>query len=314
MALTLPEAAKGEKNVFVRGVIETFVEDQRIAQVIPFRDITTGLDGITQESVLPAAETRGVNEAFASSEGRIDEIIQSLKIYGGDIGIDPFITATKGPDQAARHIALKIKAISNRWTLDFIKGDSAANARDFDGLQNRVGAAGSFNAISAGTTTGGAALSLALFDEAIMRAHGARYLLMGRGMSVRLTQSARTGTISNVETGTNEFGNPIMKYNGLEIVPVTDNSMNDNILGFTEVDQPAGGSNDTASSIYIVGVGDNGIEGIQNGKFRVRGLGETGGAVIPSVDTRVEWYNNFHVNHPRSVIRVMHVGDLAFVT
>ena len=47
MALTLPEAAKGEKNVFVRGVIETFVENQRIAQVIPYRDITTGLDGIT---------------------------------------------------------------------------------------------------------------------------------------------------------------------------------------------------------------------------------------------------------------------------
>jgi len=311
MSLTLVEAAKGESNVFVRGVIETFVENQRLTQVIPYRDITGGLDGITQESVLPAAETRAVNEAFARSEGRIDEIIQSLKIYGGDIGIDPFILATKGEEQAARQIALKIKAISNRWTLDFIKGDSSANARDFDGLQNRVGAAGSFNAISAGTTSGGAALSLAILDEAIARCHGARYLLMGRQMGVRLTQSARTATLSNVRTTKNEFGDPIMEYNDLEVIPVTDNSENDNILGFNEAASTGGA---TASSIYIVGVGDEGIEGIQNGQFRVRGLGETAGATVPLEDTRVEWYNNFQVNHPRSVIRVQHIGDLAFVT
>lgn len=310
MALTLPEAAKGEKNVFTRGVIETFTENQRITQVIPFRDISGGLDGITQESVLPAAETRGVNEAFAVSEGRIDEIIQSLKIYGGDIGIDPFILATKGAEQAARHIGLKVKAISNRWVLDFIKGDSLANLRDFDGIQNRV--SGAFNVISAGVTAGGAALSLALLDDAIQRCHSPRALLMGRGMSVRMTQAGRAPTVSNITTEKNEFGRPVTMYNDLEVIPITDNSANDNILGFTEIDQPAGAS--TASSIYVVGVGDEGLEGIQNGRFRVRGLGESAGGQVPSQDTRVEWYNNFHMNHPRSVIRVQHIGDLAIVT
>lgn len=310
MALTLVEAAKGEQNVFVRGVIETFIENQRLAQVIPYRDIQGGLDGIVQEAVLPDAQTRAVNEAFtANGLGKLEEIIQALKIYGGDIGIDPFIIATKGADQAARHVALKIKAISNRWTTDFFKGDSGANARDFDGLQNRLSG---FNVVSAGGGAGGSTLALTLLDEAIMRAHNARFLAMGRQMSIRLTQAARdSGTSGSVvRTDKNEFGRPVLMYGDLEVVVVTDNSSNDNILGFTEA--ATGGGGNTASSIYVLGVGDEGVEGIQNGGFRVRNLGEDNDT--PREDTRVEWYNNFQINHPRSVVRLRDIADAAFTS
>ena len=102
MALTLVEASKGEGNLFTRGVIETFTENQRLAQIIPFDEIQGHADGIEQEAVLPDVASRGVNEAFVESEGRTEEIVQSLKIYGGDIGIDPFILETKGRDKAAR--------------------------------------------------------------------------------------------------------------------------------------------------------------------------------------------------------------------
>ena len=309
MALTLVEAAKGEENVFTRGVIETFIENQRLTQVIPYRDISGGLDGITQESVLPDAETRGVNEAFSTNAlGRLDEIIQALKIYGGDIGIDPFITTTKGADQAARHVALKIKAISNRWTLDFFKGDSGANARDFDGLQLRLDG---FNVVSAGATAGGATLSLVSLDEAILRCHNPQFIGMGRQMAIRLTQAMRDNTTSGsiVRTGKNEFGQMALFYSDLEVIMVTDNSNNDNILAFTEA--AASGAN-TASSMYVFGTGDDGLEGIQNGGFRVRNLGEDN--TTPREDTRVEWYNNYHINHPRSVIRLRNIADAKFTS
>ena len=310
MALTLVEAAKGEQNVFVRGVIETFIENQRLAQVVPFRDISGGLDGVVQEAVLPDAETRAVNEAFTSNAlGRLDEIIQALKIYGGDIGIDPFITATKGAEQASRHVALKIKAISNRWTLDFFKGDSGANARDFDGLQNRLSG---FNVVSAGSAGGGSVLSLTILDEAIMRCHNPRFLGMGRQMAIRLTQAMRDSSTSGsvVRIDKNEFGKMALFYADLEVVIVTDNSNNDNILGFTEA--ATGGGGNTASSVYVFGTGDEGLEGIQNGGFRVRNLGEDNDT--PREDTRVEWYNNFHINHPRSVVRTRDISDAKFTS
>ena len=297
MALTLVEASKGESNVFMRGVIETFTENQRLTQIIPYRNIGGSLDGIVQESVLPDAATRGVNEAFVQSEGAFDEIIQSLKIYGGDIGIDPFIIATKGAEQSSRHVALKIKAISNRWTTDFFKGDAGADPRDFDGLQNRLAG---FAVVSA---TGGAALPLTDLDEAILRCHNAQFIAMGRVSSIRLSQAARAEAVSGHLTyERDEFGKQVMVYNGLEVVVVEDNSGNDNILDFTE----AGAT----SSMYIFGTGDEGIEGIQNGGFRVRNLGEDN--ATPREDTRVEWYNNFQINHPRSVIRLNDFTDVAF--
>jgi len=311
MALTLVEAAKGEENVFTRGVIETFMENQRLTELVPYREIGGSADGIEQEAVLPDADNRAVNEAFTQSEGRTEEIIQSLKITGGDIGVDPFILETKGEDQAARQVAMKIKAISNKWTLDFFKGDSGTQIRDFDGLQSRVGSAAAFNVIFAGATDGGDPLSLTLLDEAIARAHNPSALLMGRQMWVRFTQAMRAQAFSGVLTDDrDEFGRQVLRYNNLELVMVTDNSNNDNILSFTEL--ASTGSTATASSIYIAGFGDEGIEGIQNGGFRVRNLGEDN--ATPRVDTRVEWYNNFHINHPRSVIRVAGISNVAFTS
>ncbi len=310
MALTLVEAAKGEGNLFTRGVIETFMEGNRLSQIVPYRDIQGGADGIEQEAVLPGAASRAVNEAFTPSEGRTEEIIQSLKIYGGDIGIDPFILKTKGVSQAARHTRMKIKAISNKWLLDFFKGDAGAQPRDFDGLQNRL-AAGSFVVVDAGTTSGGDALSLTLLDEAIARAHNPKYIGLGRKMWTRFNEAARQQNVGGIlSRDKDDFGRAILRYGELELVKVTDNSNNDNILGFTEA-APVGGQLQT-SSLYVFNTGDEGVEGIQNGGFQVRNLGEANDT--PRVDTRTEWYNNFHILHPRAVIRVRGIKDVAFVS
>ena len=310
MPLTLVEAAKGEGNLFTRGVIETFTENQRLAQIVPYDEISGSADGIEQEAVLPDAEARGVNEAFTESTGRTEEIIQSLKIYGGDIGIDTFILETKGRDKAASQVAMKIKAISNKWTLDFFKGDASTNVRDIDGLQNRL-TPGNFNVVEAGSTDGGDPLALTVLDEAIARCHQPQFMCMGRQMWVRFQQAMRNQNVSGVlSDDRNEFGVSIIRYNGLELVMVTDNSNNDNILDFTEVG--SGGSTATASSIYILGTGDEGVMGIQNGGFRTRNLGEDN--ATPREDTRVEWYQNFHIMHPRSVIRLRGISDAAFVS
>lgn len=306
MAYTFVEAAKGQTNIFARGVIETFIEDQRLLQILPFRGIPGSADGITQEAVLPDAAVRGVNETFTKSTGRVEEIIQSLKIYGGEIGIDPFILRTKGQDQATRQIAMKIKAISNLWVSDFFKGDSSTEPREIDGLQTRLDG---FNVVSNSGASGGAALSLLNLDEAIARCHNPRYLLMGRKMHLRLTQAARSASISVIRMVVNEFGRQVLMYNELEVVRVADNQNNDNILGFTEA--YTGGGTANGSSVYVCGVGDDGVEGIENGGMQVRNLGEDN--TTPREDTRIEWYNNFHINHPRSVIRVRDIQDAAFV-
>ena len=65
-------------------------------------------------------------------------------------------------------------------------------------------------------------------------------------------------------------------------------------------------------SVVASGTGDEGVLGIQNGSFRTRNLGEDN--ATPREDTRVEWYNNFHIMHPRSVIRVHAFTNVAIVS
>jgi hypothetical protein len=312
MPLTLLEASKGEDvSIFRRGVIETFVGNKRLLQALPFREISGSHDGILQEEVLPNAATRGVNESFVASEGRFAEIVQGLKIYGGEIGIDPFILRTKGQDQAAKQIALHIKAIQNRWMLDFFKGDAGADPRDFDGLQNRL-ALTSFQVIDAGATSGGNPLSLRLLDEAIARNHAPEggALLMGQSMWVRFQQAARDQNVGGILSDTlDQFGRRVLRYGDRELMMITDAANADTILGFTEA---ALGGGSTASSIYVIGFGDEGLEGISNGGFQVRNLGEDENTPIEK--TRVEWYTNFHINHPRAVIRVRSISNAPFVS
>ena len=306
MATTLVEMMKGEASPFRKGVIATFIENNRLAQVLPYDNIEGSHEGILQEAVLPEVSTRAVNEAWTASEGRWTEVVQGLRIYGGDIGIDPFISATRGPSAAARHIALKIKAVSNRWLLDFFKGDTLTSPRDMDGLQSRLSG---YNSISVSGASGGGPLSLIQLDEAIAKCYGAKYLLMGRKMHLRLSQAARaTGATGYITRDVDELGNQVMRYNGLEVIRVVDNADNDNILGFTEVGT---GGGTTASSIYVIGVGDNGVRGIQNSRgMDVRNIGESN--TTPLENTRVEWYQNFQVMHPRSAIRLRDISDAPF--
>jgi hypothetical protein len=130
-------------------------------------------------------------------------------------------------------------------------------------------------------------------------------------MWTRFNEAARQQNVSGIlSRDRDEFGRPVLKYGDLELVRVTDNSNNDNILGFTEA-APVGGQLQT-SSLYIFGAGDEGVQGIQNGGFRVRNLGEHNDT--PRVDTRTEWYNNFHIEHPRAVIRLRGIKDAAFTS
>jgi len=302
--LTLLEAAKGmgDREIFRQGVIETFVESNRLFELMPFRSIIGGHDGILLEAELPTTSTRGVNEGYTRSFGRIDEIVQALKIYGGEIGIDPFIIETKGEVQATRQQQLMIKSVANNWLLDFFKGDDGAQPRDIAGLQTRLSGA---NIVANNGLN--EAMSMLKLDEAIARTHKPTHLLMGREMSLIFTQAHRltaTGVGgTNIQYGKDQFGRQIQMYNGLEIVVVTDAADADVVLPFTE-------TGDT-TSIYVCSFGSTGIEGIQSSPIQVRNLGEDN--TSPRIDTRMEWYSNFQIGHPRSVTRFSNIENIPAV-
>ena len=259
-----------------------------------------------REDSLPGVGFRGVNEAYTPSTGVLNPLTEALVIAGGDLDVDKFILDTMGANQRSTQEAMKIRALSLAWTRKFIKGDTASDPREFDGLQIRATGG---QIISAGTTANGAALSLAILDEAIDQTINPTHLIMNKAMARRLSAAARLSTVGGYITyELDAFGRRAMQYNGLPILTVDLDNTSTAILGFTEA---ASSGTSTATSIYVVSMGDGALMGLQNGTVSVRDMGEL--QTAPVFRTRVEWYNGIAVFHGRAVTRLKFIGNLAIV-
>ncbi len=307
MALTLLEAAKLESgNAVKSAVIEMYAGSSDVLANLPFENINGNSLSYNREASLPGVGFRGVNEAYTPSTGVLNPVTERLVIAGGDIDVDKFIVDTQGEAQRTVHEEMKIRALGLAWTRKFIKGDTASDAREFDGLQTRV--TGN-QVISAGSTSGGAALSLAKLDEAIDQTFMPTHLLMSRAMARKFSAAARTTTVGGyINWDKNEFGMRVLSYNDLPIWTVDLDNTETAILPFTEA---ASTGASTATSIYVLGVGAMGLTGIQNGMIDARDIGEL--ETQPAFRTRVEWYNGLAIYHGRAVTRLQHIGDLAIV-
>jgi hypothetical protein len=307
MAMTLVEAAKMETGDVLRsGVIEQFARSSDILMTLPFENIAGNALRYNVEETLPGIAFRGVNESYTEDVGVINPVTEPLHILGGDLDVDKFIIDTMGANQRSVRVAMKIKAAAHKFTESFLKGDTGSDPREFDGLQNRL--TGS-QLISAGSTAGGAALSLAKLDELIDAVDNPTHLIMNKAMRRRLSAAARTYTVSGFLMWTQDsFGRSQATYNDLPILIADQDNEGNDILPFTEA---ASSGDATATSVYCVSMGSNSLSGIQNGGIQVRDLGEIDSA--PVYRTRVEWYPGIALFNPRGAARLRHIGNLAVV-
>lgn len=310
MALTIVEAAKLDSGDVVRtAIVEMYARNSDILRTLPFDSIAGNALKYNREDILPGVGFRGVNEAFSESVGVLNPITESLVIAGGDLDVDRFIVQTMGANQRGVQEGMKVKALAHRWTLAFIKGDSSADPREFDGLQRRI-PAGSSQLIDAGATSGGDALSLFLLDTLIARVDDPTHLIMNKTMSLRLTQAARaTGVGGFITWDVTAFGQRVAVYNGLPILIADEDNQGQQILPFNEPN-PGGGAA-ASTSIYVVHMGDGGLIGIQNDGISTRDLGEL--ETKPVLRTRIEWYNGIAIFSGKSVARLRGIKNSPIV-
>lgn len=304
-ALTLAEAAKLETGDVIRqSVIELYSGSSDLLGVLPFMGIPGNAYKYNREQALPGVGFRGVNESYTASVGVLNPITEALVIAGGDLDVDKFITTTMGMGQRAVHEAMKIRALGLAWTKKFIKGDSSSDPREFDGLQTRLTGD---QKIAAGSTANGTALSLAKLDEAIDQTLNPTHLLMNKSMARKFAAAARNTSVGGYVTwDKNEMGQRVLAYNGLPILTVDLDEAGSAILPFTEA---ATSGTATATSIYVMSLGDGAVTGLENGGMGVTDLGEL--QTAPVWRTRVEWYSGIAVMHGRSATRLYSIADSA---
>lgn len=308
MALTLVEAAKLHEGDELRStIIQIYAESTDLLREMVWTDIKGNSLRYNREEALPGIAFRGVNESYTESTGILNPQSEPLVIAGGELDVDKFILRTMGEDQRSVHEAMKVKALALYWTSRFFKGDSTSQPREFDGLQVRVTGD---QLIPAGATSGGDALSLEKFDEAIDAGDGVTHLAMNKTMRRRLTAAARNTAVGGFITySVDAFGRKITHYNDIPILIIDEDNLGDQILKFDEAN-PGGGAA-ASTSIYILSFGENRLTGIQNGFPDVEDLGELESK--PAFRTRLEWYNGIAVFHAKSVVRYHGIKNAAVV-
>lgn len=295
MAVTLVEAAKYSKDPLQQGVIEMFIQEGKVLDQLPLKEIEGNSLKYNKEGKLPGVEFRAVNAAYAESTGTINQDFEGLVILGGDADVDTFLAKTGGTlsDIRAEQDKMKVKAASYKFQDAFINGDVAVDPNSFDGLKKRLVGGQVIDAAANGLPIIGASSAdrHAFFDKldelfAAVKGGPPDVLYMNDSVAAWLASAARREGFWTQER--DEFGRKVNMYNGVPFVDLGENLLGNPIIPQTEV---MGEANDT-SSIYAVRFGndeaDQAVTGIQNGGIDVRDLGELQSK--PAYRTRIEFF------------------------
>ena len=276
MALTLAEAAKLSNDIVLQGVIETIVLDSPILQALPFIEITGNGLTYNRENTNPAATFFNVGDTWTEGTPTFSQITATLSIVGGDANIDNFLLTTRSnlQDLQAAVIRLKAKAVQQKFEDTFVNGDTAVDAKSFDGI-DKLTTGGQIATMGAN----GATMTLAKLDEVIDLVKGGppAMLLMSKRSRRTLNNLART-TGSFLQTDRNEFGQMVQFYDGVPL------GVSDYISDTKTV-----GTSTDCSTVYAMQMGEGALAGLTApGGLQVETIGSL--ETKDATRTRVKWY------------------------
>ena len=153
MAITLEEMKVGMSDKVKAGVIDVFLEESDILQVLPFDDAVSPSGGSTltygyvQEKVPAQTSFRALNTEYTPNQATTEKKSVDLKIFGGAFQIDRVLKKAEGMyNNVAFQMRSKIKSAVATFHDAMINGDEASDANAFDGLdQFLVGQKTEFN-------------------------------------------------------------------------------------------------------------------------------------------------------------------------
>lgn len=300
MPLLKVEAERLSNNQLISGVIDEIIERDDLFAVLPFAPVNGKAYVYNRENALGGADFLDPNDPVNESAATFTEVVAKLRILAGDVDVDKFLQATMGDtnDQMAIQVAKKAKAVARKFHQTLANGDTAADAKSFDGLPKLVTGG---QTITAGAN--GAALTFSMLDELCDAVpNGADALLMRRGTirAYRALLRATYGTDAVMQQLDN-FGRPMLTHNGLPIL------MNEFLAG----DEDQGSATDTCS-VYAIRMNElDGLHGLYGGG--------NAGIVVENIGTvqnkdavriRLKWYCGLALKSTRSIARLKGVTNI----
>lgn len=204
MPITLAEMREGMSDKISQQVIDTFVRESEILELLPFDNSVSPSGGSTltygymQKKLPSTAAFRAINSEYSASQATVEKKTTDLKVFGGKFEIDRVIKQAEGMyNNMAMQMEEKIIAAVGTFHNAMINGDSATDANSFDGLDKfLVGQKTEYNTDSVIdlSTMEQVKANADVFYEALLKlinSTGAHAIMVNEGMKTKIQTVAR---------------------------------------------------------------------------------------------------------------------------
>jgi hypothetical protein len=300
---TLFEQSKLIKNPQAVEVANVFATSFVPMGLLSFETISGFHKPLTIVDTLPTVAPRDFLADYTSDFGKSSTYNIPWKNYGGKLEIDKALR--KGnPSGAVDQELMQIQAIAKKWTTDMFEG---AGGTSLLGIKSYIANLFPGQKISAGSTSGGDLLTMAMMDDAMdqIADSGNKAIFVTKKVRQRLTYLARTNAAGqqNIQYTVDAFGAKVLSYYNVPIYVMLDAYTGNDLLSTTELDDGAGAS--TTSSVYVVSFGSDTVTGFSPSAQTLEI--ETANPGTHAEITRLEMNAGIAMKQPRAAVRISSV-------
>lgn len=227
--MTLEQMKVGMSDKVAEQVVDTFLRESEVLQMLPFDNTVSPSGGSTltysyiQTKLPSTADFRAIGSEYTGSEAQVEEKHAKLKVFGGKFGMDRVLKQAEGKyNNLEYQMKEKIRAAVSLFHYTLINGDSTTNEKEFDGLDKML----------AGTTSEYNANGIIDFTDISKIKSNADFfyeklqiLITNTGANAILTNSdmiAKIQTVARIlgyKTETEEaFGKKVMSMDGVRFM------------------------------------------------------------------------------------------------
>lgn len=229
MAMTLNDMKVGMSDKVAQQVVDIFLRNSEILQLLPFDNCVSPMGGSTltytymQKKLPSVAAFRKLNNEYTASEATMEKKSADLKIFGGKFSMDRVLKQAEGRyNNMAFQMQEKILAAISLFHYTLINGDATTTVDEFDGLDSMLaGTTTEFNndaVIDLSNITNVKANADQFYEalQVLINTTSADALLMNTSMISKIQTVAR---ILGYKTETEEaFGKKVMSMDGVRFM------------------------------------------------------------------------------------------------
>lgn len=229
MAMTLAEMKVGMSDKVFSQIVDIFLRESEILQLLPFDNCVSPQGGSTltytyvQKKLPSVAAFRALNAEYTANQATVEKKSADLKIFGGAFEMDRVLKQSEGQfNNMAFQIREKVLAAISLFHYTMINGNSSTSANEFDGLDKMLAGTsteyGATNVIDISTMANLKNNADQLYEaiQLLIKNTNADALLMNASMIAKIQTMAR---ILGYKTDSEEaFGRKVTSMDGVRLM------------------------------------------------------------------------------------------------